>query len=173
MKTGKKILIASLGLIVAGSGYAVYRYFKKQAQLIEDYDIEPVGAKIIRWDQAAGIGIIEFTIRITNKSAIEATIKELYSDLYLGNQYVGYMSNTGSMLVPGKGTADAKITITIATKQILKDFANILSVFISTKDLQYRIKGYVKLKSSFISVSVPFDEVRSIKKDFLPVPVST
>jgi len=175
MTPKNKWILSIIGVLLAGTGYAGYRYFKKQAALLEDYDITPIGVKVLRWDKNADMAILEFTVRISNKAAIEATITKLYSDVYLNDQYVGYVNNNGNILIPGKGAADAKLQVTFAPKQVLKNLVSTIGILLNTKDVPYRLKGYARLKSSFIAFSIPFDQTRSLKKDLLvgSVPVIT
>lgn len=167
MTTKQKVILASLGLLSAGAGIVLYRYYNKQVKLLGDYDIRPVGVKVLRWEKDGSLATLEFTVRITNKSNIEAVITQLHSDIYLNNQYLGYVINNGSILVPAKGSADAKVQITFAPKEALKNIISTVTVLLGTKDIPYRLKGYAKVKSSFIAVSVPFDETRSLKGDLL------
>lgn len=161
----KKWILITAGILTAGLAYAGYRYFKRQAALLEDYNAEPIGVKILKWTNDTAI--LEFTIRITNKAAIEATITNMYMDLYLNNTFVGFINNNGTVLVPGKGTADAKVQITFAPKQVLKNIISTISILMATKDVPYQLKGSVKIKSSFIGFSVPFDYTGSLKKDMI------
>lgn len=154
-------------MAAVGAAYAGYRYFNRQSKLLNDYDIRPVGIKVIQWAKDGSIATLEFTVRITNKSDIEATITRLYSDIYLNGQYVGYASNKDTMLIPARGSADGKIRTTFVPKQVLKNLVNDLATLLLKGDLPYRMKGYARVKSSFLGIAIPFDETGNVKSDLL------
>ncbi len=160
--SAKKIIVAT---IAGGLLYAAWRFYKKQAKLLEEYTIKPIGAKFLKL--SLDVATIEFTVRITNKSAIEATVIQMYSDVYLNGQLVGFINNSGKALIPGNGTSDIKMILTITPKEILKNIVASIGSSVQSRDILYRMKGYAKIKSSFLTVSVPFDYNGSLKKDFL------
>lgn len=165
--TTKKWILTALGIGAAGAAYAGYRYFQKQSKLLYQYDIKPVGIRVIEWKKDGSIATLQFTVRITNKADIEAVITRLYADIYLNNQYVGHASNSNSILIPARGSADGKIQVTFAPKQVLKNLVSDLAVLLLKGDIPYRLKGYARLKSSFVGIAIPFDETGSLKKDLL------
>lgn len=172
--TTKKWILTAIGVTAVAGAVAGYRYFKKQAKLLNDYDIRPVGIRVISWAKDGSIASIEFTVRITNKAAIEATITRLYTDIYLNNQYVGYATIDNKMLIPAHGSADGKFQVTFAPKQVLKNLVSNIAMLLLKGDLSYRLKGYARVKSGFIGLPIPFDETGSVKKDLIgSVPVMT
>jgi LEA14-like dessication related protein len=156
--------VIALGLM-GGLGYLAWRFYSRQKQLLEQYEVRPLGVKVIKWKP--DVATVEFTVRITNKAAIEATVTSMYADVYLMDQFMGNLENSGGVVIPAHGSSDAKMQITFAPQQVLKNAVSAIGVLLQTKDIPYRLKGYAKIKSSFIAVSVPFDYKGNLKSDLL------
>lgn len=152
----KPIILTTSLLAVGGIGYAAYRYVVKQKDLLNQYSADLINIGFV--SMTADQWVISFTIRLNNKSDIEATMEKMYADIYLNNVYVGYVINDTPALIPAKGTSDIKLQATFAPKVILKNLIDIVTQILQVKDVSYRLNGYVKLKSGFVPVSVPFDE---------------
>ena len=163
----KHIILTILGLGIAGLGYAAFRFYKRQQALLQQYEIKPIGAKILLL--TASLVKIEFTLRFTNKSKIEATISSLYADLYVNTIYAGNITNADAVVIPAEGFNDFKMAASLAPAELLKNITNTATTLFQSKDIPYRLKGYAKIKSSFVALSVPFDYNGSIKKDILGI----
>jgi LEA14-like dessication related protein len=159
--------VISLGLLtgLAGGGYALYRYFTKQSELLKDYKVDLTGIKFSNVSQE--LITMDISFRITNKSSIEATVEQLYADVYLNDAYVGNIVS-GAFPIPAKGTSDdIKFSFSFAGKGILKSIVGIFFSLITTHDVPYKIKGSAKLKSLFISFNLPFEYTGFLKSDML------
>lgn len=159
------IIIAATGGLAYG-GYRFYQYLNEQKDLLQDYNVDLLKIKIPTLSE--NLVTIEFTLRITNKSVLEATIEKVYADVYLNNQYIGNISNDKKLLIPAKGSADAEeIKFTFVPKEVFKNAVSTFLTLITTKDIPYSMKGYVKLSSGGIGLSKTFDYTGSIKGDVL------
>jgi LEA14-like dessication related protein len=161
----KTLILSLLGLTVAGSAVAAYLFYRKQITLLKDYGMKPMGVRVISWQ--ANTATLEFTQRITNKSTISAVVTRFYSDVYLNGQYIGFMDNASNLIVPAKGSADIKVQITFAPKEALKNITSTLLILLQKGDVPYQMKGYAKIKSSFIGVNLPFEYKGNLKQDML------
>lgn len=162
----KYIILTVLTLGLGAGAWAIYKYVNKQSQLLQDYSVSLLRIQIGTLSES--LVTIYFTMRITNKSAVEATIEKVYADIYLNGTYVGNVINDGSSVVPAKGSGDIKLSASIAGKELLKNIVAAVLTLAGTKDVPYRINGYVKLKSGgLLSVSVPFDYTGQLKEDML------
>lgn len=161
----KTIVVMGLLGVLGASGYFAWKYFSREKKLLEEYGVDLLGVKFSNFSEDLITAV--FTIRITNKSAIEATIQRLYADVYMNNAYVGYVANDGEFIIPSKGSSDVQLKITVATKELLKNIVGTLLTLAATKDVPYRLKGYVKLKSAFIGGSIPFEYNGFLKSDML------
>lgn len=163
--TWKPIILTASVLAVGGIGYAAFRYFNKQKALLLDYSIEPIDIKLSK--RTPEQWVVDFTVRLTNKSAIDATLSRLYADIYINDVNIGYVTDTSTVAIPAKGTADIKLQLSFAPKAIIGNAVDLLLGILTAKNMTYRLKGYVKLSSGFIPVpEIPFDETGSIK-DFI------
>lgn len=160
-----KYIVTTLAVLtVGGISYAAYRYFSKEKKLLDEYEIKPIAFKIITADQDNVV--VDFTMRFTNKSSIEATLKRLYSDIYLNEVFIGIVINDNAALIPAKGSGDIKLRVSFNPKVILKNIVDLLLISVALKDVAYRMKGYVELQSGFVPISVPFEDSGKLS-DFL------
>lgn len=142
-------------LVLLGIGGASWAYVQRQRKLLANYKKQVVGVQVLKvsLDEI----IMNFTMRFTNTSDIEATITKLYTDVYINNVYVGYTSSTDQALIPAQGNADIKFQINFSPQLILKNILNIVLSSASITQMPYRLKGYARIKSGFIPLSLPFE----------------
>ncbi len=140
---------------IGGVGYAAYRFYKRQADLLYDYEIKPSSFELI--SATPDKVDIKFTMRFTNKSSIEATIKELSTDIYLNDIFIGYVVNDTQAVIPAKGTSDIKLQASFSPALVFKNLVDMLLISASLKDVKYKLTGYAKLQSAFIPLSIPFE----------------
>lgn len=158
MKGIKALLIASgVGII----GLAIYRYYKKQADLLANYTYKVVGLKVV--SITTENIVLDITTRITNNSNVSATITEIYLDAYLNGENVANINEVKDIFVKANGSSDFSFRLAISPKLVLGNIVNIVTLSAATKDLFLNLKGYVRVKSGFLSVSLPFDYENNIK----------
>ena len=163
--TGKKIVFMLIVGALGAAGVYIYTFLQSQKKLLEDYLISVIGIKLNAFSSES-INV-EFTIRVTNKSKVEATVNKVYADIYFNNQFIGNVENVGSFLIPAAGSSDIKLQFTFANKEVLKNIVGTFFTLIATRDIPYRLNGYVKMKSSFLGVTIPFDKTGSLRNDML------
>lgn len=159
-----------IAIIITGgltyAGYKLYKYFHKQKNLLSDYQISLLKIQLTTISESVLAG--NFTLRITNKSAIEATITDAYSDVYLNGTYmgIGSLKKDKVYVVPANGSNDIGFDFTFAHKEILKNIVSDILTLITTKDIGYRLNGSVALSSGGVTVPpLAFDYNGSIKQD--------
>jgi LEA14-like dessication related protein len=158
MKGVKALLVASgIGII----GYAIYRYYKKQADLLTNYTYKVVGINIgsITTENI----VLDVTTRITNNSNVSATITEIYLDAYINGQNVANINEVKDIFVKANGDSDFTFRLSISPKLVLGNLVNIVTLSSAIKDLILNLDGYIKIKSGFLSVSLPFKYQNNIK----------
>lgn len=165
MNWKKIILFVAIGGVLIYAGIEGYKYISNQKKLLEDYEVSLIGIRFSSLSQGLISG--EATLRIKNKSAVEATIQEVFTEVRLNGEYLGNVKSTQPFAVPAKGSADVPLNFSFAGKELLKDLLKNVFTYITTKDIPYQLSGYVKMKSSFVSVSVPFAYNGSMKDDML------
>lgn len=160
----RPVIITGVILGMGGIAYAGYRYFIKEKNLLSDYKIEPIAFQFIKTtpDQ----WVVAFTLRFTNKSAIEATIKKVFTNIYIKDVFIGYVVNDNPVIIPGNGSSDIKLQFSFSPAIVLQNAVDLILGAITTKDISYRVEGYVDLQSGFVPVEVPFDNSGKLS-DFL------
>lgn len=151
------LIIGGLGII----GYALYRYYQKQLNFLKNIQYSLKGVKII--NVAKESVTIEITQKIFNASNVEANVSEMFLDLYINEIKVGTIDESKDiLLLPNKST-DVSYKLTFDPQLILKNVVNLVTLTIALKDMQIRAEGYVKVKSGFISTTIPFSYKNSVK----------
>ncbi len=158
MKGLKALLIASgVGII----GYAMYRYYRKQVDLLQNYTYKVVG--ITLGNISTEMITLNITTRITNLSNVSATVSEIYLDAYLNGQKVANINEVKDIFVKANGSSDFIFQLNINPKLVFGNIVNIVTLSAAMKDLVLNLSGYVRIKSGFISVSLPFEYQNNIK----------
>lgn len=165
MSVKKAILITVIIGILAYGSYAGIKYVKKQKDLLQDYEVALTGIRFTNIAQGLLTG--QISMRIRNKSNVEATVQEVYTDVWLNDQYMGNIKSSKAFVVPAKGTNDITVDFQFAGKELLKDIIKGILTYLTTKDIPYRLEGYAKITSSFLTVSVPFKYSGQVKEDAL------
>lgn len=158
MKGLKALLVASgIGII----GIAIYRYYKKQADLLTNYTYRVVGIKIV--SVTIDNIVLDITTRITNNSNVSATVKEIYLDAYINGQNVATINEVKDIFVRANGNSDFSFRVSVIPKLVLGNIVNIVSLTTALKDLYLNLDGYIKVKSGFLTLSLPFKYQNNIK----------
>jgi len=158
IKRLRALLVASgLGLI----GYALYRYYKKQVEFIQNYQYKVTALRIVslKPDNL----VLDIDTKIINDSNVEATIKEMYLDLYVNKVKVGNVNEVKDILVRPNGTSKFSFRLSFNPKIVLGNLINIVTLTVGAKDLIFDIEGYVKIESGFIKTTVPFTYTNNLK----------
>lgn len=152
----KKTTIAILSILgVGGIGYAIYRFYKKQFALLADFDYEISG---IRVNKLSLNNIsLDISVRFGNKSKIEATVSEIFLDVFLEGQKVGFISDNKPFVIPSNGTSDVSMNVTFNPQLIFKSALPIILSGISKKDLNFMFKGNANIKSGIVSTTLPIN----------------
>jgi LEA14-like dessication related protein len=152
------LLFGGLGLL----GYGLYRYFKTQAELLQQFDWKISGFKIIN------VTLNELSLNInflfTSKADIEATIEKMYFDLFLEGTNVGFVTENKSFILPAHGSTTIPVHVSINPQSVFKNVID-LAVAISKKlDFKFKLKGYVSVKSGLIHTTLPVEYEASLKQ---------
>lgn len=141
------------GAGVLGVGFALYRYFKMQSDLLKNYEYKIVGIKPIK------VTLTELTFQITirfiSKSSIEATVKSIYLDIEVEGKNVGYVTEVKPFVIPANGSSDIPLTISFSPKSV---FGNVVGILLNSsrqKDLNFKLSGNVEVKSGFVKTTIP------------------
>ena len=142
-------------------GYTLYKYFTKQVDLLKqfnwkvlDFGLDTLDLKVIK-------GTIKF--RFSSISDVELEINKFYLDVYANGERVGYIEDVNTFIIPAKGYTDIPFAYTINPQFIIKNIVDIVAYTSKQKDAIITFDGYVKIKSGFISATVPIKSDCSVK----------
>lgn len=158
MKNWKPLLmVTGVGLIA----YAIYNYYKRQLEIVKNYDYKVIGLKVVSFqkDNVA----LDVTTRITNYSNVEATVKQLFLDVYVNGVKVAKVDETKDILVRGNGTSDFSFRFTFDPQVVLGNIVNIVTLSVGIKDVMIELDGYVKVESGILKATVPFNYKNNLK----------
>jgi LEA14-like dessication related protein len=158
MKNLRPILVFG-GLAVIG--IALFRYYKKQIDFLKDITYQVIGFSVvsITLDKVS----LNIKARIFNASNVEATIKELYLDVLVNEVKVGNVNEVKDILILPSKSTDISFNFSFSPKLIGMNIVQLISASTMTKDIKLRLEGYIKMKSSFISASLPFEYENNLK----------
>jgi LEA14-like dessication related protein len=150
-------LIAGLGLI----GFAIYRYYQRQLKFLEDITYKVIGLQIKKFTlQSVSLDI---TTQIFNASNIEATVKEMYLDAYINGVKVGNVNEVKDILILPQKSSIVTFNFTFDPRIIGKNIVDIITGSLASKDLVFDVKGYMKVKSGFLTLPLPFEYRNNLK----------
>lgn len=158
MKNIRPILVFG-GLAVIG--VALYRYYKKQIDFLKDITYQVVGFRVvsISLDKVS----LDIKARIFNASNVEATVKEMYLDVLINGVKVGNVNEVKDILIMPTKSTDISFNFSFSPKLIGMNIVELISSSVNSKDLLLKLEGYVKMKSGFISASLPFEYENNLK----------
>lgn len=158
MKSLKPILIVTgIGVIA----YAIYNYYKKQLDIIKNYDYKVTGLRIVSLQK--DLVSLDITTRITNYSNVEAVVKQLFLDVYINGVKVGNVDENKDVFVRGNGSSDFSFRFSFDPQVVLGNIVNIVTLSVGIKDVMIELDGYVKVESGVLKATVPFNYKNNLK----------
>jgi LEA14-like dessication related protein len=151
----KNIIIAS---IIGGVGifaYSIYRYIKIQADLLQKFSYKIIGINFDKFDANLIKGNI--SVLFTSESDVEVVVKSFYLDFYLNGNRVGYIEEGTEFIVPSRSSTTIPLSFTLNPQLVFTNVVDLIEYTMKTKDASIYISGYAKLKSGFISVTLPIE----------------
>ena len=151
----KNIIIAS---IVGGVGilaYSIYHYIKKQTDLVQQFDYRILGVRFSDFS----LNLIKGTISIlfTSKADIEVEVRAFLLTLFFNGKEVGYIEESSAFIIPARGSSTIDLDFTLNPQLIVGNAVELIEYSTRTKDASIYIKGIARLKSGFISVTLPIE----------------
>lgn len=156
----RKILLIAGGLGLLG--YGVYRYFKRQAEILSQFSWKIVSFKIKKFSLTEMS--LDVVFMFTSQADIEATINKMYFDLFLEDVNVGFVKEEKSFIIPAKGSTTIPLIVSINPQYVLKNLINVSLGVAKKKDVKFKMSGYVNIKSGFISTTIPVEYETTIKE---------
>lgn len=161
MKKGAVVgLVAISGVAVIG--YALYAYAKKQATLLQSYTYKIVDFKIDTFDLQKIKGSI--SVLFGSQSDVEVVVQNFILDFYFNGKKVGYLEDTTQFVIPAKGKTTIPFQYTLNPQLIFNNAVDIISYALRQKDASISVRGYAKLKSGFVTATLPISYDTTIKQ---------
>lgn len=156
----KKIVLygAGLGLL----GFALYRYFMLQQQLLSKFTYRIVGfnfAKVTLEEMT-----ISLRIKFISDADLEAKIENVFLDVYVEGSPVGYISNDKAFVVPAHGSSYIDLTFSFSPKLILRNVVNVALAGFGNKDIKFSVDGYAKVRSGWLRTTLPVKYSTTLKE---------
>ncbi len=158
----KKLILFASGLGLAG--FALYRYFKIQADLLSQYEYKILGISV----KKATPTELSFDIkmRFISKSNIEANVQRIYLDVIVEGKNVGYVTQVEPFIIPANAFSDITLAFSFNPQVVMKNIVEIVLNSASKKDMQFGVNGFAKIKSGFIGATIPIKYDTTIKQYF-------
>lgn len=148
------LAIAILGG-VAMFGYAIYHYVKVQADLLKnfsyqimDFGIQQLDAQIIKGN---------LSVLFKSDADIEIVVKSFIVNFYLNGVPVGYIEDTKEFIVPAHNQTIIPFAYTLDPQILMAHLVGMIDQSIQTGDEVFEVSGFAKIKSGFITLSLPVD----------------
>lgn len=158
MKALKTIsVLAGLGLI----GYALYRYYLKQVDFIKDITYQVTGIRIreFKKDKVS----LDISALIFNASNVEAVVTQMYLDVFINGINVGNVNEIKDITISPKKSTNIQFNFSFDPQLIAKNIVDLVTLSVAAKDIVIDIKGYIRVKSGFLSTPLPFEYRNNLK----------
>jgi LEA14-like dessication related protein len=100
---------------------------------------------------------------VYNASNVEATITEIFLDFTMNGVKVGSINESQEFVILPTKTSQVRYNFTFNPSLVFKNIVNIATLTLSLKDVKFVADGYIKVKSSFLSTTVPFTYENTLK----------
>lgn len=142
-------------------GYAIYKYFVKQIDLLKQFTWKMIDFSVDTMDLQVVKGNIKF--RFSSISDLEIIVSKFYLDLYINGERVGYVEDLNTFIIPARGYTDISLSYTLNPQLITKNVVDIILISTKLNDAVITFNGYAEIKSGFISATVPVKTACSVK----------
>lgn len=142
-------------------GYALYKYFTRQVDLLKQFDWKVLDFTLDTLDLKVLKGTIKF--RFSSISDVELIINKFYLDVYVNGERVGYIEDVNTFIIPARGYTDISFAYTVNPQFIIKNVVDIVVFTSKNNDAIITFDGYAKIKSGFINATVPIKSDCSVK----------
>jgi len=157
MKNLRPILfISGVGII----GYALYRYYMKQVDFLRNitYQIKSLKIKNI----SENLVSVDVSALIYNASNVEATVSEMYLDVFINDIKVASVNEVKDILIKPTQSTVIDFNFSFNPRKIGQNLVTLLLSTVTNKSVNLNIDGYVKVRSSFIKTTIPFSYANNL-----------
>jgi LEA14-like dessication related protein len=151
------LIISGLGII----GYALFRYYKRQIDFVKDIQYKISGLKIVNISKEDVT--LELFLKVYNSSNVEAKVTEIFLDVMMNGVKVGAINESEEFTIKPTQTSDLSYKFSFNPSLVVKNVVNILTLTVALKDVVIQADGYMKVKSGFLSTTIPFTYQNTLK----------
>jgi LEA14-like dessication related protein len=151
------LIISGLGII----GYALFRYYKRQIDFVKDIQYKISGLKIVNISKEDVT--LELFLKVYNSSNVEAKVTEIFLDVMMNGVKVGAINESEEFTIKPTQTSDLSYKFSFNPSLVVKNVVNILTLTVALKDVNIQADGYMKVKSGFLSTTIPFTYQNTLK----------
>ena len=151
------LIVGGVGVI----GYAIYRYYKTQLEILQNFQYKVIGLRLVTI--AKDNITLDINTRITNESNVEANVKEVYLDAYINGVKAGNINEVKDINVKANGYSDFSFRFNFNPQIILGNIINIVTLSVGAKDIMFGLDGYVKVEGKLIKATIPFKYSNNLK----------
>lgn len=149
MSKGAIILTVAL-VVLGGVGF----YYFKEIQLIQNITYQLIGFNVSNLSES--VSTVTLDLRLFSQSTIDAEVEALFLDVYLDNVKLGSVQQVAPFLIPARGYSDAQLLVNFSPALLVGDALNLLTGTALSGDMAVQVLGYAKIKSSFLTLTIPF-----------------
>lgn len=145
-------ILSGLGIV----GFALYSFYKKQFELVKQFEYKIIGFDIQEFSETLISGVIRF--EFCSISDIEILVRSFYLDFYAEGKNVGYIEDTSAVegyVIPANSCNVLEFRFAINPRQILGNIVDIAMLVAKQKRVDIVLDGQVKLESGFVKATVP------------------
>jgi LEA14-like dessication related protein len=142
-------------------GYALYRYYLKQVDFIKDITYQVTGVRIreFKKDKVS----LDISASIFNASNVEAVVTQMYLDVFINDIKVGNVNEIKDITISPKKSTNIQFNFSFDPQLIAKNIVDLVTLSVAAKDIVIDIKGYIRVKSGFLSTPLPFEYRNNLK----------
>lgn len=156
MSFAKPIIISAGVLLIV---YAVYNYYIVEKGLLtnSNYQLNDVSFDSFTLDEVK----LNLSCQFDNESDINITLKDLYLDIYINDNYVGYVLQSIESNINPKSSNIIPIKASINISGVLSSSIPDISLLFNKGKVNVKATGTVSVSSGFIITKMPI----SFQKD--------
>ena len=136
--------------------YQAFRYIRRQAALLEKWDYNILGVRLM--GVTKDFLDLQIELELKNPSAVSLTVSEFQMDVYLDGIKIGNTAKQGKYSIPKYGSDILTFNVRAYYKQLGPALGVLISKIGQLNAVQVRLKGQVYIQTvPGVFAPVPFD----------------
>jgi LEA14-like dessication related protein len=136
--------------------YQAFRYIKRQAALLEKWDYNILGVRLM--GVTKDFLDLQIELELKNPSAVSLTVSEFQMDVYLDGIKIGNTAKQGQYIIPKYGSNLLTFNVRAYYKQLGPALGVLISKIGNINEVKVRLKGKLYVQTvPGVFAPVPFD----------------